>query len=67
MLGASVGMGAFLCWAGGDVETWLARGAVERILALGGCVVGGGVIYFAVLWLLGARASDFRMQTPVNS
>jgi len=67
VLGASVGMGAFLYLAGGHVETWLARGAVERVLTLAGCVLGGGGIYFAVLWLLGARVSDFRMQTPVDS
>ena len=67
VLGASIGMGAFLYWAGGDVQTWLARGALDRVLTLAGCVVGGGALYFAVLWLLGARVRDFRMQVPAKS
>ncbi len=67
VLGASLGMGAFLYWAGGDVQAWLVRGALERVVTLAGRVVGGGVLYFALLWLLGARVRDFRMQVPAKS
>ena len=64
VLGASVAMGAFLYWAGGQTDAWLARGAIDRVLYLTGCVVGGGAVYFAALWLLGARVHQFRLRTP---
>jgi putative peptidoglycan lipid II flippase len=67
VLVAGAAMGIFLYWAAGHLATWLARGAMERVLALAGCVVGGGVVYFALLWLLGARVRDFRMQVPAKS
>jgi putative peptidoglycan lipid II flippase len=62
--GASLAMGLFLAWAGGDLVTWLDRTAFERVGAMAGCVAGGGALYFAVLWLLGARVWHFRMQVP---
>jgi len=67
VLGASLAMGGFLAWAGGDVAAWLAKGGLERVVAMTGCVAGGGSLYFAMLWILGARIRHFRMQVPGKS
>lgn len=57
---ANVAMAAFLWWASGDWDGWTQMVAVERVTRLLACVGGGGVTYFAALWLMGARLADFR-------
>lgn len=61
---ASAVMAGFLIWLGGDIDSWLAASAARRILWLGGLVAGGAALYFAVLWLCGIRAHQFRLQPP---
>lgn len=61
---AGLAMGGLLYWLGGSVEEWLARSGGERVLALTACVIGGGIVYFATLWVLGGRVHQFRMRTP---
>ena len=39
---------------------WIAYGFGQRILHLSGLVVGGVVVYFATLWLLGVRLDQFK-------
>jgi putative peptidoglycan lipid II flippase len=61
---ASSAMAALLAWLGGDLAFWLASGTASRVLRLSGLIVAGIVVYFAVLWLLGVRAGQFRLQPP---
>lgn len=67
IVAASALMAAFLWWFGGDLATWLATPRIERILWLAGLVVGGIVIYFAALWVMGVRAGQFRLQPAGSS
>jgi putative peptidoglycan lipid II flippase len=67
IVAASALMAAFLLWFGGDVQTWLATPKLTRIVWLGGLVGGGIAVYFAVLWLSGVRASQFRLQAAATS
>ena len=39
-----------------------ARGTLVRVLRLSGLIAAGIVVYFGVLWLLGVRAGQFRLQ-----
>jgi putative peptidoglycan lipid II flippase len=57
-------MGALLAWLGGDLAFWLASGTLVRVLRLSGLIAAGVVVYFGVLWLLGVRAGQFRLQPP---
>lgn len=52
-------MAVVIGWLGGAHEPWMASAAWPRIMRLCGIVVAGAASYFAVLWLLGFRASDF--------
>ena len=61
---ASVAMGAVLWWFGGDVQSWLQADTANRVIRLAAVVGGGAATYFGCLWLLGARADQFRMQPP---
>ena len=57
---ASVAMAAFLWWVSGDWSAWTEWHATRRALWLGISVVGGGVVYFGVLALAGARPRDLK-------
>jgi len=58
---ASIAMGAGLWWFGGDVSEWTHASTAERLIWLTALVVGGGVVYFAVLLALGVRVRHFRV------
>lgn len=62
---ASAAMAAFLVWFAGTLDAWLQASTSERALWLGGLVVGGGAIYFAVLLLLGVRLQQFKVQAAL--
>jgi putative peptidoglycan lipid II flippase len=53
-------MGGFLWWLVDHVDIWLEASSLWRISHLSGIVLAGGVVYFVVLWLLGARTHQFR-------
>jgi len=57
---ATVAMAAFLWWVSGDWEAWSGWSATHRAIWLGISVVGGGVVYFGVLALAGARPRDLK-------
>jgi putative peptidoglycan lipid II flippase len=57
---ASIAMAGFLWWASGDWSGWTAWSALERMLQLALCVVGGALVYFAALWLAGTRPRDLK-------
>ena len=59
---ASSAMAALLAWLGGDLAFWLESGSLARVLRLSGLIAAGIVVYFGVLWLLGVRAGQFRLQ-----
>jgi putative peptidoglycan lipid II flippase len=61
---ASAAMAAFLFWRRGELDAWLSAAVVYRLVWLAGLVAGGGGVYFATLWILGVRASQFRLQPP---
>jgi putative peptidoglycan lipid II flippase len=61
---ASSVMAVLLLWLGGDLAFWLSTGTAVRVLRLGGLIAVGIVAYFGVLWLLGVRARQFRLQPP---
>jgi putative peptidoglycan lipid II flippase len=56
---AAVAMTVVL-WVGMGAETaWLKYHFLEKVLRITVLIVGGGVTYFLVLWLLGIRPRDF--------
>ncbi len=59
---ASVAMAAFLWWFGGSLSEWLDATTSQRVIWLCGLVAGGGATYFGVLWLLGVRPLQFKVQ-----
>ncbi len=61
---ASVAMAGVLWWFSGDLAAWLHATTSHRVGWLTALVVGGGATYFACLWLMGARASQFRLRPP---
>jgi putative peptidoglycan lipid II flippase len=61
---ASGVMAAFLWLCGGRLEAWIAAPNSEQVLWLAGLVTGGAVVYFAALWVFGARSSHFSLQPP---
>jgi putative peptidoglycan lipid II flippase len=63
---ASAVMGAFLVWFGGTLAQWLNASTAERALHLAGLVVGGGTLYFALLWLMGVRVQQLLMRSSLN-
>ena len=52
-------MSAVLWFAAGSAADWLAAGAATRAAWLAGIVALGAATYFAALWLLGFRPSDY--------
>lgn len=59
LCGALIMMSIALWFLTISLDSWIKYGLIEQILRLIGlCVVGTGV-YFATLWLLGMRISDF--------
>ncbi len=62
VVAATAAMAVFLWWFGGDVAQWLAASTTRRIGWLAAIVVGGAVLYFAVLAVLGVRPRQFRLQ-----
>jgi putative peptidoglycan lipid II flippase len=61
---ASAVMALFLWWFGGSVDEWLVAPDSRRIVWLSGLVAGGVGLYFASLWVLGARGEHFRLRPP---
>ena len=57
-------MGALLWGVAGDATLWLSLQVWGRVLRLAWVVALGAGAYFAVLWLLGFRLSDFRRHEP---
>ena len=64
---ASSAMAVLLAWLGGDLAFWLESGSLARVLRLSGLIAAGIVVYFGVLWLLGVRAGQFRLQSGKGS
>ncbi len=56
---ALAAMSAVLWFAAGSAAAWLAAGAATRAAWLAGIVALGAATYFAALWLLGFRPSDY--------
>lgn len=61
---ASAAMAVLLAWLGADRAFWLASTTLMRVLCLGGLITAGAAVYFGVLWLLGVRLAEFRLQSP---
>jgi len=55
LLGANAAMGVFLAFAAGPLSRWLAWGALSRAEHLLAIIAAGAAVYFACLYLLGAR------------
>jgi len=64
---ANVVMAVGLHLAAGDLDLWLHLRVWERAQRLTLCIVGGAGLYFATLWLLGARTRNFRFHEPEPS
>lgn len=60
LLVAMAAMAALLWWGSGADADWLGYAISERLLRLALLVVLGAGAYFATLWVLGFRLSDFR-------
>ncbi len=60
MLLANSAMLAFLLVFNAPTESWFAWEWPQRVMRMGGLVVGGGAVYFGVLLLTGVRLRDFR-------
>ncbi len=52
-------MAGALWWLGGADQQWLAYGTLEKCTRLAVLVVAGSTVYFASLWCMGFRPSDF--------
>jgi len=65
ILAASAAMAVFLLWFGGALEEWLDASTMDRVLWLAGLVAGGAAVYFAVLWVLGVRILQFKVQSAL--
>jgi putative peptidoglycan lipid II flippase len=57
---ANIAMGLGLHYLSGSTELWLELPTWTRVWRLSACVIGGAAVYFAALWLSGARVADFR-------
>ena len=56
----AIGTMALVLWASaGSPSWWLAAAGLARVAALAGIVLLGAAVYFAMLWVLGFRISDF--------
>lgn len=58
---ANVAMAAVLWWAAGDWSAWIGWSVGERLLRLALCIGGGAGTYFAVLFALGLRVRDLKV------
>ncbi|MDO8413972.1 MAG: murein biosynthesis integral membrane protein MurJ [Gallionellaceae bacterium] len=56
---AMLGLGLILWFGMGNEQSWLTSSGWVRIWRLTALVIAGGVVYFAVLGLLGFRLKDF--------
>lgn len=56
---ALLAMGGVLGWAMGAQDFWLESRALERVARLAWVIAAGGATYFAVLFALGFRLTDF--------
>lgn len=56
-------MGVALWFTMGEQSQWIAYDFAERILRLSALVIGGAGVYFATLWLLGFRLSQFKRRS----
>jgi putative peptidoglycan lipid II flippase len=56
-------MGLTLWFLAGSNEAWLTQSSATKGLHLAIVVAGGGISYFAALYLLGFRLADFRHRT----
>jgi hypothetical protein len=57
---ANIGLAAVLWWFAGPLDPWLTAPLPERVLRLTGCLVGGTVLYFALLRATGLRYAQLR-------
>jgi putative peptidoglycan lipid II flippase len=62
VLAGNVAMGAFLWLLAGDTQRWLEMGALQRVGWMAILVIGGGGIYFGVLYLFGMRLQHLRVR-----
>jgi putative peptidoglycan lipid II flippase len=65
VLAGNVAMGLFLWFVAGDTERWIQMDAWHRVGWMTILVVGGGGIYFGVLYVLGLRTRHLRVQSVV--
>ena len=56
---AVIAMGVVLWWGGGSTDDWLRASGSQRVLHLTALVAAGAASYFAVLWAVGFRPSQF--------
>lgn len=59
---ANVAMAAFLWWSAGSWLEWADWSIAQRVLRLALCIGGGGLVYFGVLFALGLRYRDLRVE-----
>ena len=57
-------LGAVLWWVSGPDEQWTQIGFAAKVSRLALVIAAGGSAYFATLWLLGFRLSDFNRREP---
>jgi putative peptidoglycan lipid II flippase len=62
VLAGNLAMGAFLWLLAGDTQRWLEMGALQRVGWMAILVIGGGGIYFGVLYLFGMRLQHLRVR-----
>ena len=62
VLAGNVAMGAFLWLLAGDTQRWLEMGALQRVGWMAILVIGGGGLYFGVLYLFGMRLQHLRVR-----
>jgi putative peptidoglycan lipid II flippase len=62
VLVASLVMGAMLWFLSGDLDLWMARGALHRVVWLTFWMFMAIMVYFAMLFLMGFRIRDLQVQ-----
>jgi putative peptidoglycan lipid II flippase len=60
VVAANAAMALFLWWSAGAWSAWPEWHFTERLWRLAACVLGGGAVYFAILWACGLRWQDIR-------
>lgn len=61
VLAATIGLGLFLYWTAPSIDWWLDEAFGIRAVVVAGLVMAGGLVYFALLWVMGLRPSHFAM------